>query len=380
MKRNQMIMALSVGLLLVNAASLWAGNLIFRYRDARGVVHNITSMDDVRRLVTARDGRGRAYITDYKGYSIMKKYLEDVKGIKDRANDMSFDTTITISADLNHKDAAGNDETGSWSSGDGKNIQIQTWDSFRAVSTLAHEIGHSYMRDKCGKNPTQCMSQRDKYGKDGQHYVNEITHPRTALSEGYAEYHGDREGGGQESTGCPGTGGLKGMMTEGPTDPVTRRFNYVSTDWNKVNNPDNMWACEGINAAMLKDFAKNIPNGAAKIEELMCSSNTLQGVIAAWADKYPGDADALAKIVDAYTNYTMDKEKLRAMLRGKADNYIDKQRDDFKAKYKDKNPCDTTKKIFAKPPAGGGLPPAVGAGGAGGAGGTGQPWRGIKKY
>lgn len=346
--------------LVLSAADLLAGTLTFQYRDAKGQLHNVTNMRDVSRLVSARDARGHVYITDYKAYHIFKKYLEDVQSIKDRVNDMGGNITVTVNSSL----AAAHDP-GSWSTG--SEIQIQTWDSYRAISTLAHEVAHSYMKDKCGKNPTQGMTQRQKYGKDEAHYGNEVTHPKTALSEGYAEYHGDVEGGGQERAGCAGSGSLKNLIKEGPTG-ADHKFKYEPTKWKDVASPNDMWACEGINATMLRDMAKYVPNGAAKIEELMCQ-DTLQDVIKAWVAKYPADTTALARIVDANTNYTMDKEALRALTG--ANDYIDKERAGNQAKYKGKDPCDSLKRIFkanagAGGGTGGGLPsPAGGAPGGG---------------
>jgi hypothetical protein len=375
MNKSRMLVVFASVCWLAGAGALQAGNLVFKFRDNAGNVHDVTNMADVRRLTTDLDGQGRIYITDYNAYAIMKKYIEDVKSIKDRAGDMSFDTTVIISADLNQTYPGGSKKTGSWSSGDGKTIQIQTWDRHRMISTLAHEVAHSYMRDKCGKNPTQGMTKEQKYGADGDHYVEEVTTPQTALSEGYAEYHGDRPGGGEESAGCAGKGRLESLYTEGAAQA------YTPEKWKDISDPNKMWNCEGINATMLRDFAKYIPDGAAKIEELMCSSNTLQGVIAAWAKKYPNDANALAKIIDANTNFTMDKETLRSLLQGNANDYLDKERAAAKTKYEDKNPCDSVKEMF-RPPAGG-LPPPGGAGGGttpGTGAGGGEKWRGLKKY
>ncbi len=336
-----------------------AGNLTFRFRDAAGNLHNVTNMDEVRRLVTARDARGRAYIRDYKTYRIFKKYLDDVQPIKDRVKEMGSDIQVTVNA----SEAKAHDP-GSWSTG--PEIQIQTWDDYRAVSTLAHEVAHSYMKDKCGKNTTQGMDKYQKYGKDGDHYFNEITNPRTALSEGYAEYHGDAEGGGQERVGCAGQGKLEKLRREGADfqKPDGKwYFNYEFEKWKDVDSAADLWACEGINATMLRDFAKHIPDGAAKIEELMCE-DTLQDVIKAWVAKYPDDAATIAKIVDANTNYQMTAEQIKDLTG--ANDYADKEHAGLKAKYQGKSPCDTANDLFPPAPPGGG--------------GAGDPGKGMKRF
>ncbi len=373
MKTLPLILSLVTVLWLAEAAQ--AGKLVFKYRAPDGTVYNIANEADLRRVTTQKIGNTLRFL-DPDAYVIMKRYLDDVTTIKDRAGDMSFDTEVIVSSDLNQTYPNGKPKTGSWSSGDGKTIQIQTWDRKRMVSTLAHEVAHSYMRDKCGKNPTDGMSKEAKYGQDGKHYLDEITNERTALSEGYAEYHGDRGGGGQERVGCAGKGGLKDLCVEGAYDPVTKISDYPETDWKDINDPEKMWASEGINSTMLRDFAKFIPDGAAKIEEMICSSNTLKEVIAAWAKKYPDDADAMAKIIDANTNYTMNKAKLGELLQGNAAKYIAK-RDEYKAKYEDKDPCKSTEEMF-KPVPGTGLPPAGGKPGGGKPGGGG--WPGMKKF
>lgn len=374
MKPLPLIMPLLSLLWLASAVTIQAGNLVFRYRAPDGTEHNIRNEADLRRWTTTRVGSTVRFL-DPKGYMIIKNYLNDVKSIKDRAKDMSHDITVLVSSDLNQTYPNGGDKTGSWSTG--PLIQIQTWDKHRMVSTLAHEVGHSYMRDKCGKNPTDGMSWFQAYGMDEAHYVNEITTERSALSEGYAEYHGDREGQGQERAGCGGKGGLEELKVEGPLNPTNNTFNYIFTKWKDIPDPESMWACEGLNATMLRDFAKFIPNGAAKVEEMICSSNSLKEVVAAWAQKYPDDADAMAKIIDANTNYTMDKAKLGELLQGKAAKYMEK-RDEYKAKYKGKDPCKSTEEMF-KPGPGTGLPPTGGTPGGGKPGGGGG-WPGMKKF
>lgn len=326
MRLHPLLPGLMIALLLASAAELWAGNFTFQYRDAAGALHVVTNMRDVNRLVTGRDAAGKLVMTDTKAYWILKKYLDDVQTIKDRVKEMGSNIVVTVNASL----AAANDP-GSWSTGG--EIQIQTWDDYRAVSTLAHEVGHSYMKDKCGKNPTDGMNQAQKYGADKEHYVNEITNPKTALSEGYAEYHGDVDGGGQEPVACAGSGELEKLKKEGAA-----AGSYTPSKWGDITSAADMWGSEGINAGILRDMAKYVPDGAAKIEEMMCQ-NTLQEVIKAWVAKYPGDAETVAKIVDANTNYTMGKEALRGLTG--ANNYIDKQRAGDEAKNKGKNPCDT---------------------------------------
>ncbi|MEI6515866.1 MAG: hypothetical protein WCO77_07810, partial [bacterium] len=188
---------------------------------------------------------------------------------------------------------------------------------------------------------------------------------------------------GQERVGCAGQGGLKDLCAEGAYDPVTKISDYPETDWKDITDPEKMWASEGVNSTMMRDFALYIPDGAAKIEALMCTSNTLKQVIAAWAKKYPKDADALAKIIDANTNYTMNKVKLGELLDGKAGAYLDK-RAEYETKYKGKDPCDSLKKIFkddkAKPPVGVGLPPTGGPTGEGKPTGGKGGWPGMKKF
>ena len=138
-------------------------------------------------------------------------------------------------------------------------------------------------------------------------------------------------------------------------------------NWKDNNNPDDMWANEGLNARIMKDLAERIPGGAGKIEEFICK-DSLKEVLAAWAKKYPKDGDAMAKIIDVNTNFTMDPAKLQELTGAK--NYVEKQRAGNATKYKGKNGCDSVKDIFSAAAAGGG---AGGAGGTGGKPGTGLP-------
>lgn len=360
---------LSVAVLALAFGTADAGSLVFRFRDSAGNMHNITSMEDARRLFTTRDARGNPYIPDYKTYRIFKQYIDDVSAVKRRVKDIGHDITVTVNA--SEADAY---SPGSWSTG--PDIQIQTWDSYRAISTLAHEVGHSYMKDKCGKFPTDNLpAGQTMYGPDGKHFLTEILNPRTAFLEAYAELHGDLEGSGQERIGCPGQGGLEQLVRETnrtyqDAEGKTQSY-YDFTKWKDIASADDMWATESINAAMLRDFVRRLPKGAAKAEEFVCS-DTLQDAIKAWVAKYPEDAAGIAKIVDANTNYLMRDADLKALTG--ANDYVDKERAGLKAKYQGKNPCDTVKELFTSG-GGGGLP-----GGGGEGTGTGGTGKGMKRF
>lgn len=362
MKRSSLISApLTLLVWILAALPLFAGNLNFIYRDANGHTTPITSMADVDQVlpptVTGADGKTIPNTAATPARAIFEAYLKTPTSY--RVKDLSFDLTVIVSDDVTRPE----DYRGSWSSGDGKTIQIQTWDSYRALSTLAHEIAHTYMRDKAGRNPTKGMSQETKYGLDKQHYVNETTTPETALSEGYAEYHGDRYAPLQkpinegdpvpDSIGCVGQGALTSFGKESSTTAGS----YTTTDWKDIASADDMWASEAINAAILRDIAAHVPQGASKIEAFITAPqteakhySTLQDIIKQWVAKYPADGDSLARIIDANTNFTMDGGDLKALTG--ADNYVDNQRAGFIANLKGQSPCDTLSKLFPPPASG----------------------------
>jgi len=346
---------------LLAASPVLAGNLIFIYRDASGHTTPISSMADVDQVlpptVTDADGKTVPNTAAARARTIFEAYLNTPTPY--RVKSLSFDLTVIVSDDVTRPQ----DDRGSWSSGDGKTIQIQTWDSYRALSTLAHEIAHTYMRDKAGRNPTKGMSAETKYGPDKKHFVNETTTPETALSEGYAEYHGDRPSRFQSpvnnsksnpgAIGCVGQGNLKSFTKES----ATTAGSYTTTDWKDISSAADMWASEAINAAILRDIAANVPQGASKIETFITAPqtdakhySTLQDIIKQWVAKYPSDGDSLARIIDANTNFTMAGGDLKALTG--ANNYVDNQRAGFITQLKGQSPCDTLPKLFAPPAAG----------------------------
>ena len=330
---------------LVSTAT--AANMTFRYRDSAGNEVAINSMADLNAQL-GPDG-----VLDPNAYRTLKQYLTDVNQIKARIKHFyNDDITVTVASD------------GSGSASGGQSVTINSDDWNRAVSTLAHETGHSYMRENYGGYPPW------NYGKDGNHYVNEITTEQTAWLEGYAEWCGSHWGMGQERVECAGSGELEKIKREGPNfigaDGNTY-FNYLPTDWKDIGSADDMWRCEGINALILKDFTHHVPNGTIKMQRLMKEGNdmTLKDFIKRWRDKYPEDRERKARIIDIDTNFTMDPADLKALTG--ADDYVDNQRAGDRAKYEDKDTCESLKDTFTN------RPPGTGGGPGGGGPGTGLP-------
>ncbi len=327
---------LVAGLLAWVTFATSAATLSFFYRPpAGGAAIEITSLEQLRQVIPVA--------TDIKAYYILQKYLSDVAEIKARVNGMTTNIKVTVNSctDPTQVPDAGW-EPGSWSSG--PDIQVQDADFRRAISTLAHEVGHSYMKEKFGQNPTHGMTQEQKYGADKSHYTTEVTNPRTAFSEGFAEYLGDLEGTGQERIGCLGRPSFESTHKEEVYQGADGKWyvRYNATKWKDITAADDMWACEGVNAAILRDIARYLPDGANKIQTQINAgySETLQGFLKKLIAANPSDANRIAAIVDCNTNFLMSDGDLNGLLDGHGD-YVAAHRGDVRTRGQGRSPCDT---------------------------------------
>jgi hypothetical protein len=311
---------------LFAAAAAQAGDLIFQYRAADDEYYTITSVEDIERYVFDTDCE--AILTEYFGDSA------DIETIRARVSELSYDITVTV--DGRHPTAQEIEDAESWeywSWSSGSEINLWHEDRYRAMSTLAHETAHSYMNDLYGSNPTYGMSQGEKYGLDEQHYVEEITNPQTAWSEGYAEYWGDRAGSSQQSIGSV----ARTLYTES----TTMAGIYSEAAWSSITDADDMWSSELVNSAILRDITEHIPGGADKIEELMRTGGyceTLRDFVQVWSAAYPDDGLRLALIIDANTGFTMDDADFEALLGQNGVTYAGNYRPGYRQQYAGRDP------------------------------------------
>jgi hypothetical protein len=174
-----------------------------------------------------------------------------------------------------------------------------------AKSTFVHEFAHSMDRTiKELINP---------YGKDGSHYANEMSKPRAAFVEGWAEFNemidSEYEAKLMKST-------IRKVKIEDKKE-AGKYTNVKATD-PSLSGAD-LLKVEGINAMTLYRMSQEIPNGKEKIFETFKSSRwkifrTLKTFTKTFAKKYPEDAEKIAQILDEETHSKLSDEEIQKYL------------------------------------------------------------------
>ena len=174
-----------------------------------------------------------------------------------------------------------------------------------AKSTFVHEFAHSL--DRTIKEIIH------PYGKDGSHYANEMSKPRAAFVEGWAEFNemldSEYEAKLMKST-------IKKVKIEDKKE--AGKYTNIKADDPSLSGAD-LLNVEGINAMTLYRMSQEIPNGKEKIFEAFKSSRwkifrTLKTFTKTFAKKYPEDAEKIAQILDEETHSKLSDEKLQKYL------------------------------------------------------------------
>jgi hypothetical protein len=171
-----------------------------------------------------------------------------------------------------------------------------------AKSTFVHEFAHSM--DRTIKEFIK------PYGKDGSHYTNEMTRPRTAFVEGWAEFNEMLDS--QDE--------VKSMQRSIKRIKIERKsesgqYEYVDADSADVSGKD-LLSVEGINANILYRIATEIPGGRDKVFATFTGTRwklfrNLKSFSRAFARKYPDDAAKIAEIFDNETHGKLSANELR---------------------------------------------------------------------
>lgn len=170
-----------------------------------------------------------------------------------------------------------------------------------ARSTFVHEYAHSLDRTiKEFINP---------YGKDGSHFSNEMTKPRSAFVEGWAEFNEMLDSEYEVKTM---KNSIKNVRLESKT--VAGQYQIVSAD-NPELSGQNLLSVEGINAMILYRLANEVPDGRKKIFETFSKTNwkifrSLSTFSKDFARRYPEDAAKLAEIIDTESKGRLSEAEL----------------------------------------------------------------------
>jgi hypothetical protein len=168
-------------------------------------------------------------------------------------------------------------------------------------STFVHEYAHSMDRTiKEFIHP---------YGKDDLHYVNELSKPRAAFVEGWAEFNEmlDSE---DEADYMQRT--INRIKIESKSEKG--EYTYYDADSPEISGKD-LLSVEGINANILYRISTEIPDGREKVFETFTSTRwklfrNLKSFSRAFARKYPEDAAKLTEIFDNETHGKLSQQEL----------------------------------------------------------------------
>ena len=171
-----------------------------------------------------------------------------------------------------------------------------------AKSTFVHEFAHSMDRTiKEFIHP---------YGKDDSHYTNEMTRPRTAFVEGWAEYNEMLD---SEDEVDSMHRSIKRIKIE--SDSEAGDYTYYDADSPDISGLD-LLSVEGINANILYRLTTEIPDGREKVFKTFKGTRwklfrNLKSFSRAFARKYPEDAAKLAEIFDQETHSKLSERELK---------------------------------------------------------------------
>lgn len=159
-----------------------------------------------------------------------------------------------------------------------------------AKSTFVHEFSHSMDRTiKEIINP---------YGKDGSHFGNELTKPRTAFVEGWAEFNEMLDSESKARSIKNNIGVIK-------IEDKKKAGTYTNVEPETLSG-DDLLSVEGINAVIMYRIAKESENGRKKIFDAFTSSRwklfrSLKTITLELAKKNPSDIALIGKIIDEQT-------------------------------------------------------------------------------
>ncbi len=187
-----------------------------------------------------------------------------------------------------------------------------------ASSTFVHEFAHSFDRTiKEFINP---------YGKDGSHFANELTKPRSAFVEGWAQFN-------QMLDSEEKVRQMHNTVSWVKIESKEKAGDYVNVEPETLTG-EQLMCVEGINAIIMHRMATEIDGGKDKVFDAFLKTRwklfrSLKSLTLEFAKKNPGDIEKMAKIIDEQTlGKLSDKEMMeyigksdaaKAWLKGRAE-------------------------------------------------------------
>ncbi|MBF0410921.1 MAG: DUF4124 domain-containing protein [Candidatus Riflebacteria bacterium] len=253
-------------------------------------------------------------LSDITGFEDIRKY-PDVKEtfwpsiIKDSSNAKQIHSTMNISS---VPYIGGGSSTG-------ENMK----------KAFAHEFGHGID-----------MTRRESggYGPDEDHYANEIIQPRSAFTEGFANFITIHFFPDKISY-------YKGVINELWKEEDKGKYKRVTV--NDMEDPTQLLQVEGVNALILADISKELPNGIGLIMQSFTRHNSSNTTMMSFLKKlvadFPVHAAVIAEILDRHTSGRLLNSEIRTILGSSpgVEGYLAKRKDPLR---KSKSPDVTVKK------------------------------------
>lgn len=159
-----------------------------------------------------------------------------------------------------------------------------------ARSTFVHEFAHSY--DRTIKEFIK------PYGKDGSHFANELTKPRTAFVEGWAQFN-------EMLDSSDKVRHINNAITFIKIEDKGKAGTYTNVEPDTLSGKD-LLSVEGINAVILHRIATEVPDGKDKVFTAFTSTSwklfrSLKTITSQLCKKNSDNIAAIARIIDEQT-------------------------------------------------------------------------------
>jgi hypothetical protein len=159
-----------------------------------------------------------------------------------------------------------------------------------ARSTFVHEFAHSF--DRTIKEFIK------PYGKDGSHFANELTRPRTAFVEGWAQFN-------EMLDSSDKVRQINNTITWVKIEDKNKAGTYTNVEPDTLTGKE-LLSVEGINAVILHRIATEVPDGKDKVFSAFTSTSwklfrSLKTITSQLCKKNPDNIAAIARIIDEQT-------------------------------------------------------------------------------
>lgn len=298
------------------------------YSDDKNIAYDVkrVKVKSVEHLLELMGAKSEADLTDGQKALVAVYKHSTSQNVKDRMK-YSFRSSINVilSDTTGFEDPAKypNVKDDFWPYSSGPTIQMSSdrynWpgSSDSAKSTFVHEFAHSFDRT--------IKEFKDAYGKDGSHFANELTKPRSAFVEGWAEFN-------EMLDSTDKARQMRNNIDLIKIESKTKAGDYTNVEPETLSGAE-LLCVEGINAVILHRIATEVEGGKDKVFNAFTSTSwklfrSLKTLTLKLASDNPGDIAAVGRIIDEQTlgklsdqemmKYIGDSEAARNFLKERA--------------------------------------------------------------